>query len=109
MNGLSSTNTQDKLKLFQRLKSEVINVEGIEYDSCKRMKYHPEFHFSHGKRWEEWELEYICKFHFCDDLRTLGFALGKTETTVANQLTKLKKQGLFEHYKFLNKHFIGWE
>lgn len=79
--------------------------ECIEYDSLKRMKYHPEFHFSHGKPFTESDLEYICKFAEVDDSRTIGFAIGKTEGTVNRKLNELRKEGLYEYYKNLNKHW----
>lgn len=79
--------------------------EGIEYDSYKRMKYHPEFHFSHGKHFTESDLEYICKFAEVDDARTLAFAIGKTEATINEKLKLLRRQGLYEYYKNLNKYW----
>jgi hypothetical protein len=79
--------------------------ESIEYDACERMKYHPEFHFSHGKPFTESDLEYICKYCGVDDTRTLAFAIGKTEGTVNRKLTELRKRGLFGYYKNLNKYW----
>lgn len=80
-------------------------VDEFQYDNFGRMKYHPEIHFSHGKPFTEVELEYICKYHEVDDLKTLAFAIGKTEMTVATRITLLKKEGKFQYYRRLNKHW----
>ena len=84
---------------------KTLNVDAIEYDKFGRMKYHPEFHYAHGLPFTNKELEYICKYHDVDDLRTLSFAIGKTETTIANKLSQLKKSGRYEYYKNLNKNW----
>lgn len=80
-------------------------IDGIEYDKLKRMKYHPDFHFSHGKPFSESDLEYICKYYEVDHSRTIGFAIGKTEQTIRTKVDQLRKQGLYEYYKNLNKHW----
>lgn len=77
----------------------------ISYDRYGRMKYHPEFHFSHGKAFTESDLEYICKFYEVDHTRDIAFAIGKTEHTIRSKVDQLRKKGLFEHYKNLNKHW----
>lgn len=77
----------------------------ISYDNLGRMRYHPEFHFSHGKPFSESELEYICKFYEVDHTRTIAFAIGRTEHTVQTKVTSLRKKGLFDYYKNLNKHW----
>lgn len=82
-----------------------MNVDGIEYDNFKRMKYHPDFHFSHGKPFSESDLEYICKYYEVDHSRTIAFAIGKTEHTIRTKVNELKKKGLYEYYKNLNKHW----
>ena len=77
----------------------------ISYDKFGRMHYHPDFHFSHGKGFTESDLEYVCKFYEVDEVRTISFAIGKTEHTIRTKVSDLKKRGLFEHYKNLNKHW----
>lgn len=55
-------------------------AEKIEFDAHGRMKFNPEFHFSHGVVMSESDLEYLCKFYECDHSRSLSFALGKLNT-----------------------------
>lgn len=74
-------------------------IDGIEYDRHYRMKYHPEFHFSHGKPFSQDDLEYLCMFYGVDDARTLAFALGKTEHVCRVKYAKLKQAGLIQHYR----------
>lgn len=74
-------------------------VDGIEYDGSLRMKYHPEFHFSHGQPFTQEEMEYLCTFYGVDDARTLSFALGKTEHVCRVKFAKLKAAGLVGHYR----------
>jgi hypothetical protein len=80
--------------------------DGLRFDKQGRMLYHPDFHPNQGKRYTEEELEYLCRFCHYDDLRSLSFALGRPETGVATQITKLRKAGKFGYYKRLNKHWI---
>ncbi len=79
--------------------------DGIEFDKVGRIKLHPEFHPNHGKPFSESDLEYLCKYYEVDPIRTLAFALGRTEHTCTVRVWMLKKQGLFEYYKNLNKHW----
>jgi hypothetical protein len=79
--------------------------EGLRFDSEGRMLYHQEYHPNFGKRYTEEELEFLCKFWHCDDIRSISFALGKPETSVATKVSDLKKAGKFEYYKQLNKHW----
>lgn len=72
---------------------------------CRRMKYHPDYHFSQGKPYTESDLEYICKFESVDHIRNLSFAIGKTEGSINAKLANLKRSGKYEYYKNLNKHW----
>lgn len=83
---------------------EVIDQD-ITYDRFDRMQYHPEFHFAHGKVFTESDLEYVCKFYEVDHVRNLAFAIGKTEQTIRTKVMQLRKRGLFDYYKNLNKHW----
>ncbi len=83
---------------------QVIN-DDIQFDSFGRMVYHPDFHENHRKPFLEEELEYLCKYWEVDDLRNIAYALGRTEHTLSTRVSGLKKQGLYEHYKNLNKHW----
>jgi len=76
-----------------------------EYDKFGRMKFHPDYHFTHGQPFTESELEYICKYFEADGLKMLSFAIGKTEKAISNKLSQLKKSGSYEYYKKLNKYW----
>lgn len=81
-------------------------IDGITYDSSNRMNYHPEFHFAHGKRFSQEDLEYLCTFYESDNARSLSFALGKTEHVCRCKYSSLKKAGLIEFYKkSYERHF----
>lgn len=71
----------------------------VEYDSHGRMRYHPEYHTSHGTRMTEEELMYLCRFWEYDNRRDIAFALGRTEHTLATKVCYLRKIGKFESYK----------
>lgn len=76
-----------------------IDEDGITYDKLDRMNYHPDFHPNHGKHFSLSERIYVCKFHGIDDLRSLSFAIGKTEHAIATQISSLRQAGLYEKYK----------
>ncbi|MEH6848600.1 DNA-entry nuclease [Bacillus pseudomycoides] len=78
----------------------------IQYDNQNRMRYHPEFHFAHKLPFSEEDLEYLCKFYDFDNTQAMSFALGKTEKAIVNQVSKLKKAGMFLFYKTLDKHYL---
>lgn len=81
--------SQRSASSVERMK--IMSVERIEYDKLGRMRYHSKFHFSHGERFAESDLEYICKYYEVDHTRTLGFAIGKTEHTIRSKVDKLKR------------------
>jgi len=72
------------------------------YDSNGRLRYHPELHPNHRKPYRLSELEYLCKFWKRGRRRQISLALGRTESTLADKVCKLRKNGLFEYYKNLN-------
>lgn len=81
-------------------------IEGdIQLDCCGRMVYHPEFHHNHRKPWSVEDLEYLCKFYEKDHRRSIAFALGRPEGSIQTIVAKLRKDGLFEYYKNLNKYW----
>lgn len=75
----------------------------IEYDSCGRMKYNPDFHFNHKKAYTVNELAYICSTYRLGTRKQISLATGRTEGTIANLVKDLKKSGEFEHYKKLGE------
>ncbi|MDR9794057.1 DNA-entry nuclease [Aeribacillus pallidus] len=78
----------------------------VEYDNFGRMKYHPSFHENRGKPFTESDLEYICKFYEFDGPELISLALGRTEKTIMTKVYELRKQGLYDYYKNLNKYWI---
>lgn len=80
-------------KLFVSIPSE-----GIEYDEDGRLKYHPDFHTEQGKQFTTMEIAYLCKFLDTDDLKSLSFALGRTEQVLYNMIATIKKNNLFDHF-----------
>lgn len=77
----------------------------ITFDNFNRMQYHPDFHENQGKPFTVSDLEYLCKFWGFDETRTMAFAIGRTETTIASKVSSLRKSGLFDYYKNLNKYW----
>lgn len=74
-------------------------MQEIQYDSSGRMKYHPEFHFNHGKEMTTKELAYLCQNYGRGKRKELAMALGRTEATIAHKVCCLRKNGEFERYK----------
>lgn len=79
--------------------------ECVEYDRFGRMQYNTVYHPNHGKPFTESDLEYLCKYYERDGFKLMAMALGKTEKTVAQKVAELRKQGRFDYYKRLNKHW----
>lgn len=73
--------------------------DGITYDSCGKMKYHPDFHFSHGEPYSQEDLEYLCTFFGIDDTRSLSYAIGKTEGTCRKKYKELWESGKVDFYR----------
>lgn len=73
----------------------------VQYDRLGRMKYHPDFHHNHGKEYTVKELAYLCKYYSRGNIKTLAMDLGRTETSIQHQVSKLRKKGLFDFYKNL--------
>lgn len=77
----------------------------VQYDSGGRIKFHPLLHDKQGEKWTEEDVEYMCKYADIDNLETLALALGRTKATVSSKLGRLRKNGKFEYYRNLNKHW----
>lgn len=75
------------------------------YDRCGRLKYHPDYHPNHGKPFTTEELEYMCKYFETDGRRMISMALGRTEHTISTKVTSLKRSGLYDYYKNLNRYW----
>lgn len=79
--------------------------EQVTYDVCGRMQYHPSYHDKQGTKWTEEDVEYLCKYESIDQLETLAMALGRTKATIAEKLYRLKRNGKYDYYRNLNKHW----
>lgn len=79
--------------------------DGIQLDRFGRMLYHPDFHPNHKKPYTVEDIEYLCKFWEYDHRRSLAYALGRPEHSLASVVNRLRKEGLYEYYKSLNKHW----
>lgn len=75
--------------------------DGITFDEQGRMNFHPEFHPNHGKPITLDEKIYIAKYVDIDGSRNVGFALGRTETTIANTKSKMNRNGELQYYRSL--------
>ncbi|GIP14374.1 hypothetical protein J40TS1_00160 [Paenibacillus montaniterrae] len=74
-------------------------IDGIQYDKQGRMVAHPDFHPNHGKPFSVDDLEYLCMFYETDNVRSLSYALGKSEHVIAVKYSRLKQEGLVEFYR----------
>jgi hypothetical protein len=86
-------------------------IEEYSFDKQNRMQYHPDFHTNQGNVWSLEDLEYLCKFWEVDPMRTVAFALGRTETTCASKIQYLKSVknehgvSMYEVYKKRNHYY----
>lgn len=80
----------------------------IQYDRWGRMKYHPDYHFNHGKPFTLRDLVYICKNYKRGQVKRLALAVGRTEHVVRSKVNTLRnhqkmgEQSMFDYYKSLN-------
>lgn len=75
------------------------------YDKIGRLKYNPFYHVNQGTLWSESDLEYLCKYAEIDGLKKIALALGRTETTVGEKISQLRRNGKYEYYKNLNRYW----
>lgn len=71
----------------------------VKFDRCRRMVYHPEYHFNHKEPFTTQEVAYMCTMHGKMNLQDLGYALGRTPAAIAQRISQLKRKGLFERYR----------
>lgn len=74
-------------------------TEEIFYDKRGRMKYHPAFHYNQGKKFDDQETAYLCKYYELDSLKSLSLALGRLEKSLEYRIAYLRKAGLIDYYK----------
>lgn len=72
-----------------------------------RIKYDPELHENHGKKFTKEDLMYMCSMWDSMKKADIALALGKTHATILSKANYLRKIGLFEHYKKLGKAEIN--
>ncbi|MGG1638281.1 hypothetical protein [Paenibacillus sp. NRS-1760] len=77
--------------------------DGITFDAQGRMMYHPEFHHNHSKKISTDEKIYIAKYVDIDGSRKVGFALGRTEHTIANTRALLNRSGDLQRFKMISE------
>ena len=68
----------------------------------KRMLYDSDFHENHNRPWSQEDLIYLCKMYGAMDKHSLSLALGRTHSTLLTMAYKLRKDGLFDHYKMMD-------
>ncbi|MEK4750376.1 DNA-entry nuclease [Niallia sp. FSL W8-0177] len=59
-----------------------------QYDQYGRLVYNSEFHLNHGKPYTQSDLEYLCKFWGFDEAKSLAFALGRPEHSLASKVNQ---------------------
>lgn len=72
--------------------------DGITFDEYGRMEYHPDFHPNHKKPVTLEEKIYIAKYMNIDGARTVGFALGRTEKSIAQIKSLLIRTGEYKRF-----------
>lgn len=80
-------------------------ADEVVYDNYGRMMFNPTFHFNHGKKFTDEQLEYLCKFYEIDGMKSMAMALGKTEKVIGSKIAQLRRNGKYEYYKNLNKYY----
>ncbi|KIV57515.1 hypothetical protein TS65_09845 [Aneurinibacillus migulanus] len=76
-----------------------IDTLDISYDSSGRMNFHPRLHPNQGKPFTEEEKEYLCKYYDIDGSLSMSYVLGRTQKSILNKISKLKRNGMFEYYR----------
>lgn len=92
--------------MVKRISKEDLEA-GLTFDSVGRMDFHPDYHPNNGKPYTAEEYEYICKFSDFDGLRSVSYALGRTEKSIAVRLQMIKRDGKVGYYKRLEKYYVS--
>jgi hypothetical protein len=66
------------------------------------MVLHPDFHPNHGTPVSLSERIYIVKYYESDGPRSIGFALGRTETSIMQLVSTMRKNGDWDLYQGLS-------
>lgn len=65
----------------------------LEVDNFGRLKYNKNYFGKTGKRWDEEELDYLINWYTKIGIEEMAFALERTETSIAERIRVLRKQG----------------
>lgn len=79
-----------------------------ERDKMGRLKYNPELHPNHNKKFEEEDILYIIEWYEKIGGEEISFALGRTEGTIQSKVMLLRKKGMMPTAKYRpgqNKHY----
>lgn len=71
----------------------------IQYDKWGRIEYNPKIHFNHGRPMSSYDKMYLCKFYDVDGPVSISYALGRTESSLAQIISDMRKNGEYEKYK----------
>lgn len=73
--------------------------EPCHYDGHGRMTFHKDYHPNHKAKWSFEELAYLATFYEHDGRNHVGLALGRTDSTVSDKYSELKRSNQLEKYK----------
>jgi len=82
-------------------------MDEVVYDRKGRMMYNPKYHPNQGKLYTIDEMIYLSKYSDIDGLKSMSYALGKTETSISNKITLMKVSGQYDFYRSLTDE--QWE
>lgn len=92
----------NKKKIYKSTKTYFI--DGIEYTvSNHRMRFNPQFHENHGRKFSEDDLIYMCSMWDSTKKEDIALALGKTYGSVITKAYYLRKTGQFNYYKTIGQ------
>lgn len=78
----------------------------IEYNSRGELKFNPAFHSNNHKKWNQEDLEYLIGWYDIIGKREMSFALERTENTIAQKVTALRKQGRMPQIKDFSRRYM---
>ncbi len=75
------------------------HIAPIEYDNAGRMKYNPDLHPNQGKPWSDEDKDYLINWYSKIGLEEMSLALGRSEATIAQKVTKFRNRGIMSKEK----------
>lgn len=79
----------------------------VEYDRYGRMKYCPELHPNHGKKWSEEDLEYMRDYYSKIGPEEMSLALGRPMTAVLQKASIMGLKVFWQHKRIQKKTSEG--